>query len=122
MDDAQKKPQTNINVQNSPSTAKEVEKPFVVTESVPSIELDQEVKEAGVEVEDSPDLTPHEIIKSNIEIPAPVIPSALDAPVAPVKTISSVKVLRRKKLYTNPKEANAWKEEVEIREDLKKVA
>lgn len=120
MDDAQKKAQDDLNVQHSSGVTKEAEKPFVATETTPAVELDSEVKEAGVEVVDSPDLVPHEIIKANVQIPQPVVQQPV-VPVTPAKTIASVKLLKRKKIYTDSREANAWKEEVEIREDLKKA-
>ncbi len=121
MDDAQKNQQNSIPVAPAVSSiAKEVERPTVVANSIPEVELDKEVKEAGVEVPDSPDLVPHEIIKANVQIPNPVV---LRTP-EPVLPLSShpVKILKRRAINKNPTLGVTWGEEIEIREDSKIAA
>lgn len=91
MDEDKKIPQNQASVVSSSNLiAKETEKAGggLISESIPQIELDPKLKEAGVEVSENlevPEPT-HEIIKSNIEIPAVVqnqIPSASLLPTKP---------------------------------------
>ncbi|HKC14591.1 MAG TPA: hypothetical protein VKC89_01340 [Patescibacteria group bacterium] len=121
MDDAQKKPQNQDPVTpTSGSIIKEVERPNVVTESIPEMKLDKEVKEAGVEASVSPDLQPHEIIKANVQLP---IPAPLhQAVIPPLPPAHPVKMLKRKRINTDPTQAVTWEEEIEVREDSKKAA
>lgn len=121
MDDAQKIPQNPIPVAPAVSSiARETERPIVVANSIPEVELDKEVKEAGVKASVSPDLEPHEIIKTNVQIPNPVV---LRTP-EPVLSLPAhpVKILKRKVINTDPTLGVTWEEEIEVREDSKKVA
>src|SRR5258708_3146656 len=140
MDDAQKKPQNQDPVTpTSGSIIKEVERPNALTTSIPTINLDKEfkgpkgepesgpkvklekeVKEGGVKAPVTPNLQPHKIKKANVQLP---IPAPLhQAVIPPLPPAHPVKMLKRKRINTDPTQAVTWEEEIEVREDSKKAA
>lgn len=77
MDEDKKIPQNPTSVVPGP-IKREAENPVgSISESMPEVPVDEEMKEAGVEAISGPEPAPHEIIKgANVELPSdtPVIP------------------------------------------------
>lgn len=126
MADDQKIPQNQDQIQDtlipsSSSIGKEKELPIPV-DAVPSMKLDEEVERGGVEVVENPEIPPHEIIKDNLEIPTPQVPQPLETVQAKHPVKAKIVKMKKGRMYTNPREADAWIEEEEEREGMKKAA